>query len=185
VPYKKLLSKATGAEKCRIFSGWVFAFLSGVGAPLFAFFIGDAINEFKPDAEAMEVRSEIRIIFFFILAIGVIVWIFSFLYWMCVLTFANSVAMRTKQAYLKAILRQEAAWFDLVNYMELGARMEKETLAINKALGEKFGEYIKSIGTLISGLCVGFAKGWSLALCILIIGPFMAVAGGLMQWVVK
>jgi len=96
VSFKKLISKATGPEKCRIFCGWVFAFLSGVGTPLFAFFLGDAINEFKPGAVATEVRTQVRIIFFFILAIGFTVWLFSFLYWICVLTFANSVAMRTK-----------------------------------------------------------------------------------------
>lgn len=39
VAFSKLISNATGGEKCVMYIGWVFAFLTGIGMPLFAQFM--------------------------------------------------------------------------------------------------------------------------------------------------
>jgi ABC-type multidrug transport system fused ATPase/permease subunit len=49
-------------------------------------------------------------------------------------------------------------------------------MKINKAIGEKVGLVLFSVGMTISGLVIGFINGWSLALVMLAIGPIMGVA---------
>ena len=43
---------------------------------------------------------------------------------------SSKITARIKREYMAAILRQESAWFDLVNYTELPARLAKETATI-------------------------------------------------------
>ena len=49
--------------------------------------------------------------------------------------------------------------------------MNRECLSIQRAIGEKFGQIVFSFSMCLSGLSLGFVKGWSLALVICAIGP--------------
>ena len=92
-------------------------------------------------------------------------------YWIILLRFSNVIARRTKETYLEAILKQETGWFDSFNYSELSSRITKETIAINKAVGEKVGLMIFAIGMTMCGLAIGIINGWSLALANCAVGP--------------
>ena len=48
-------------------------------------------------------------------------------------------------------------------------------MSIQRAIGEKFAQIIFSLTMCISGLTLGFTKGWSLALAITAIGPIFMV----------
>ena len=81
-------------------------------------------------------------------------------------------------------MHQESAWFDIVSYTELSAKIAKESQAIELALGDKAGQITFSISMSLSGFMVGFFKGWSLALAILAIAPaliFVAMLFGKVQ----
>lgn len=77
--------------------------------------------------------------FIVMLCVGFGIGSLGFGYWTILLKFSNNVARRTKENYLNAILKQETGWFDSFNYNELSARITKETMAINTAIGEKVG----------------------------------------------
>ena len=76
---------------------------------------------------------------------------------------------------MKAILRQDCAWFDQVNYQEFNARLSAEIQSIQKATGEKFSLIIFSLGLAFAGLILGFVKGWKLALAMCLIGPMIVI----------
>lgn len=82
---------------------------------------------------------------------------------------------RLKTRYLHAVLRQESAWFDIINHQELADRIPKEILAIKRALGEQAGDFTFSITMSISGLAFAFTRGWALTLAILAIAPVAIV----------
>jgi ABC-type multidrug transport system fused ATPase/permease subunit len=119
-------------------------------------------------------------VFISCLVLGGTIFFIGFGAWYTVLNVAVNVTQRTKQNYLSAILKQEGAWFDMVNYNELSARMTKETMAINKALGEKQSVVVQSIGMAVLGLAVAFIKGYSLAIAYCAICPVIILAGFLM-----
>lgn len=77
---------------------------------------------------------------------------------------------------MRAILNQECAWFDQINYTELSARISRETLAIQRGLGEKAGNVTLAMGTIIAGIVVGALRGWAISLCILAIMPMIAIS---------
>jgi ABC-type multidrug transport system fused ATPase/permease subunit len=67
---------------------------------------------------------------YWMFGIGVAVWLFSFAYTSLLAIFSEKTSRRIKIAYLRAIFRQDASWFDNTNYTELSANLAKQTACI-------------------------------------------------------
>ncbi len=172
-----------------MYFGWLFAACSGAVLPGFIFMIGDVFDSFGPDQDPESTLILIRRVTKIMGLLAVILLVTGFLQYSLTIEAAARVAGRIRVEYLRAILRQESAWFDLTNYTELSARLSKETLSIQKAMGEKYSQIIFSVCMSLSGLSLGMIKGWSLALAMLGIAPIMligiSVFGGFMGSKVK
>ena len=108
---------ASRSEKCMMYWGLVFAALGGAGTPAFVFLMGDVLDGFDPNQNDPEATlNTTRNLTWIFVGIGFGVWLCVYMYWVLMLTFAERVSHKIKQAYLKAILQQECAWFDQVNY---------------------------------------------------------------------
>mmetsp|Transcript_10621 Transcript_10621/g.17848 ORF Transcript_10621/g.17848 Transcript_10621/m.17848 type:complete len:339 (+) Transcript_10621:8-1024(+) len=166
VPYSKLYSLATGSDKVLLYVGWVAAVITGLGLPSFVFLFGDVVDSFGPTVTPEEALEEIEVICLIFVIIGVGIQIFGYMFYAFLLIFSERVAKRTRIAYLRAILKQEAAWFDLKNYQELSSRISKEILAIQKALGEKFGTLLFALAMCCSGLFFAAFRGWKFTLVV-------------------
>ena len=57
VSFGKLLSLATGCEKCTFIIGYIFAAITGACLPLFFFFIGPIFDSFGPNSDPEETRD--------------------------------------------------------------------------------------------------------------------------------
>lgn len=112
--------------------------------------------------------------------LGLGVWFFSSLYYSLLMTYSYRVAKKVRVAYLEAILSQEIGWFDKNNPQELSARITKETQAIENALGDKYGDVLRSAGLVLSGFAIAFSRGWSFSLALLVLFPFISASGGLL-----
>ena len=68
-----------------------------------------------------------------------IVWIGAYLSYYLTQKGALMVVRGTKKAFFDAILVQESAWFDSVNYSELAARISNDSKAMEVGIGQKYG----------------------------------------------
>jgi len=94
-------------------------------------------------------------------------------------------AARIRGLYLRAILRQEVAFFDQrATTGEVVGRMAGDTVLIQDAMGEKVGKCIQLLVAFAGGFAVAFAQGWLLALVMLATIPPLVLAGALMSSVV-
>jgi ATP-binding cassette, subfamily B (MDR/TAP), member 1 len=94
-------------------------------------------------------------------------------------------AARIRALYLRAILRQEVAFFDQrASTGEVVARMSGDTALIQDAVGEKVGKFVQLLVTFLGGFAVAFAQGWLLALVMLATIPPLVLAGAVMSSVV-
>ena len=57
----------------------------------------------------------------------------------------------------------------------MASRVQQETKMIQNGIGQKFGQMLFSAGMGFSGLCLGFVKGWSLALPMLFLCPILFI----------
>jgi hypothetical protein len=102
VTYKKLISMATNQDLCYMYTGWVFAALTGIGMPVWAVLIGDLFDAFGP-IDPVEGFEQIKFFSLVIFLVGVAMWICCFVYWSCLLIFAERIARGIKIKYLEAI----------------------------------------------------------------------------------
>ncbi|CAO2170253.1 unnamed protein product [Urochloa humidicola] len=87
-------------------------------------------------------------------------------------------AARIRALYLKAILRQDIAFFDMeMSTGQVVERMAGDTFLIQDAIGEKVGKSIQLLSTFIGGFIIAFVRGWLLALVMLSSIPPIAIAG--------
>jgi len=177
VSFGKLISFANRREKCMLWTGWLFACISGIILPAFLQIIGDVFDSFSPGTPPEETRDIIRRQFGIMMGLCAVIMITATLQSSCLAAASSKIAARIKTRYLEAILRQESAWFDLINYTELSSRLARESQSMQRAIGEKFGQIIFSLSMGASGVTLGFTKGWSLALAIMAIGPFFMIGG--------
>ena len=98
---------------------------------------------------------------------------------------SEKIVRKIRTSYITAILRQECAWFDTNNPAELSARIGKETLAIQRALGEKMGMILLAFAMTTSGLAIAFVKGWSFSLVVVAAFPFIMIGTTLLNKVVQ
>lgn len=78
-----------------------------------------------------------------------------------------------------SILRQEMGWFDTYKSGELNSRLTDDIDKIKDGIGDKLGNAFQFISSFISGIAIGFIRGWKLTLVILSLSPiliFLSVA---------
>ncbi|OAY73622.1 ABC transporter B family member 21, partial [Ananas comosus] len=94
-------------------------------------------------------------------------------------------AARIRGLYLKAILRQDIAFFDKeMTTGQVVERMSGDMILIQDAIGEKVGKFIQLVATFLGGFIIAFTKGWLLSLVMLSSIPPVVIAGATMSWFV-
>ncbi|MBA0834357.1 hypothetical protein Goarm_006717 [Gossypium armourianum] len=95
-------------------------------------------------------------------------------------------AARIRGLYLKTILRQDIAFFDVeTNTGEVVARMSGDTVLIQDAMGEKVGKVLQLLSTFFGGFTIAFVKGWLLTLVMLSSIPLLVISGATMAVIIS
>jgi ATP-binding cassette subfamily B (MDR/TAP) protein 1 len=169
-----------------MYIGWAAASLTGLGLPSFVFLIGDVINSFDAVNTTPEsMLDKIKILAIAFSCVGLFIYIVSYIYFALLLMSSERIIKKTRTAYVEAILKQESAWFDVNNPSELNARIGKECITMQKALGEKMGTILLAFAMTLAGLTFAFIKGWSFSLAVLGSFPFIAFATAMMNKVLQ
>ncbi|XP_010260045.1 PREDICTED: ABC transporter B family member 20 [Nelumbo nucifera] len=90
----------------------------------------------------------------------------------------QTAVIRSK--YVQVLLNQDMSFFDTYgNNGDIVSQVLSDVLLIQSALSEKVGNYIHNMATFFSGLVIGLANCWQIALITLATGPFIVAAGGI------
>jgi ATP-binding cassette, subfamily B (MDR/TAP), member 1 len=92
---------------------------------------------------------------------------------------AERKARRIRTLYVKSLLSQEQAWYDVHRVNELTARIAADSNLVQDAVGEKFGQGIQHMSSFIGGFIIGFARSPKLTGVLISIFPVMAGSAGL------
>uniref|UniRef100_K3W851 Uncharacterized protein n=1 Tax=Globisporangium ultimum (strain ATCC 200006 / CBS 805.95 / DAOM BR144) TaxID=431595 RepID=K3W851_GLOUD len=89
---------------------------------------------------------------------------------------ASRQAKRIRGEYVSAIITKEIGWFDVNEPMQLATRVADSTVTIQEGMGSKVGDGLRFFSMGVSGVVIGFVKGWELTLVLLVLTPFIAFA---------
>ena len=86
--------------------------------------------------------------------------------------------LRLKQAYVRAIVRQDIGWYDTSRPEELSTRIGESVSTVTAGLASPLAEPMEAVTALTFGWILAFSKNWAVALVILGIAPmlFMSIA---------
>ncbi|KAL6621267.1 hypothetical protein ACP70R_033699 [Stipagrostis hirtigluma subsp. patula] len=177
VALRRLFAFADRTDAALMAVGAVAAVANGMAQPLMTFIFGHVIDAFGSAATSHILHTVTKVIMNFVyLAIGA--GLASTLQVSCWTITGERQAARIRALYLKAILRQDIAFFDMeMSTGEVVERMAGDTFLIQDAIGEKVGKSIQLLSTFIGGFIIAFVRGWLLALVMLSSIPPMIVAG--------
>lgn len=194
VSLRELFSHADKLDYIYMFFGSIGAILHGLTLPAQLFIFGKLITDFVnfeiqkekiakntlPPGEDI-INIEDRMLFFAeIYAYAAVVsWLVGYI--QCAFWSISAIrqAHRIRLKFLDAILRQDIGWFDVNEAGGLTTRMFEDLTQIQSGIGDKIGNTLQAISTLIGGFVVAFVLGWKLALVMLAMCPLIVVAGGL------
>ncbi|KAI5121086.1 hypothetical protein M0805_008599 [Coniferiporia weirii] len=117
------------------------------------------------------------------IGLGMLVCVFTYMYTWVYTGEINSKRIREK--YLKAVLRQDIAYFDNVGAGEVASRIQTDTHLIQQGMSEKVALSVQFIAAFVTGFIVAYVRSWRLALALSSILPCIAITGGVMNKIVS
>ena len=169
VPYSRLFLFATPADKAMIAVGVIAAALNGVIFPCFTLVFGKLLNSLGASQAGFAVVVQEYALFFLLIALGA--GLTGFLETWLPMVAAERQMAQVRSRYVRALLRQDAAWHDTNRTGEAASRLAEETVLWQAGIGEKLTGAIKFSVTFVAGLAVGFSKSWALTLVIFACTP--------------
>ena len=176
VSFKILFRYATRKDYFYIIFGTLAAIADGTSLPLFALFFGSIPNTFISGSgdEIVHAGGQVALKFVYLGIGSFIAAYFGFVCWMIV---GETQSIEIRKRYFKSLLQQDIAFYDTINPNEISAKISDECFNIQQGIGEKVPAFLYSIALLISGLIIGFVKGWQLALVLTGFMPFIVFTG--------
>lgn len=162
--------------------GIFLALVFGSTQPLMSFVFGSMINVFNETGEEFD-KGITKYALYFV-GLGAIGGISGWGQTYCFQISSERQIRRLKEAYLKAVLRQEIAWFDTTIPGKLSSRINGDAVVIQEGISEKAGQFWQFLALFLSGFIIGFYQGWRLALVILAVVPALAIMGAVIMKVV-
>lgn len=133
------------------------------------------------DTSAIEFRQSAASDALYLTCIGIGMFLCTYVY-MTVWTYTGEVnAKRIREQYLRAILRQEIAYFDDVGAGEVATRIQTDTHLVQQGISEKVPIVVSFICSFITGFVLAYARSWRLALALTSILPCIAITGAVMN----
>ncbi|KAF8503872.1 P-loop containing nucleoside triphosphate hydrolase protein [Gautieria morchelliformis] len=177
--------------------GIIAAVAAGAAQPLMSLFFGNLTNSlvnfgivanavhFDVHNEALiaaadDFRATAALDASYITYIGLASFICTYTY-MFIWTYTGQVmAKRVRETYLRAVLRQDIAFFDNVGPGEIATRIQTDTHLLQQGTSEKVALVFNYSGAFFSGFALAYARSWRLALALSSILPCMIITGGIL-----
>ncbi|THH03905.1 hypothetical protein EW145_g5914 [Phellinidium pouzarii] len=117
------------------------------------------------------------------IGLGIFVAVFVYMYTWVYTGEINS--KRIRERYLKAVLRQDIAYFDNVGAGEVASRIQTDTHLIQQGMSEKVALSVQFVAAFVTGFIVAYVRSWRLALALSSILPCIGITGAVMNKIVS
>ncbi|CDO69243.1 hypothetical protein BN946_scf185042.g145 [Trametes cinnabarina] len=117
----------------------------------------------------------------YLVYIGIGMFVCTYMY-MYIWVYTGEVnAKRIRERYLRAILRQDIAYFDNVGAGEVATRIQTDTHVVQQGISEAVGHIFNYLSAFVTGYVLAYVRSWRLALAMTSMLPGISIAGALMD----
>ena len=117
----------------------------------------------------------------YLLAIGLGMFVATWSYMFIWNYTGELLSKRVRENYLRAVLRQEIAYFDDLGAGEVATRIQTDCHLVQDGTSERVAIIVQYLSTFVTGFVLAFARGWRLALALSSILPVIVATGAIMM----
>ncbi|KAL0573652.1 hypothetical protein V5O48_008298, partial [Marasmius crinis-equi] len=142
--------------------------------------VGDAARDSFPQVAAA-FRHDAAMLALWLTVIGVGQFLVTYIYMFTWVYTGEVNAKRVREHYLRAVLRQDIAFFDKVGAGEVTTRIQTDTHLVQQGTSEKVALVVNYLSAFFTAFILSFARSWRLALALCSILPVTTTAGFVMS----
>uniref|UniRef100_A0A672QJH2 ATP-binding cassette sub-family B member 5 n=1 Tax=Sinocyclocheilus grahami TaxID=75366 RepID=A0A672QJH2_SINGR len=183
---------ADGVDIFLMLLGTVMSIANGTVLPLMVIVFGDMTNSFVDDTiaenlknitlppsdnESLGEQMTRHAIYYSIM--GFVVLFAAYMqvaFWTLA---AGRQVKKLRKRFFHSIMKQEIGWFDVNETGQLNTRLTDDVYKINEGIGDKLGMLLQNLTTFLTGIIIGFVKGWKLTLVILAVSPLLGISAAI------
>lgn len=176
VSLRKLYSMVDRSDKLLMVAGTFGAMVTAAGMPYFMVFFGKALDGFH---DLNDIKSKVQDFALLFCIFGCIVLFTGFIQVSCWTITGERQALRIKESYVAAILRQNVAWFDEHPPGELPTTVTSIMGKITDGMGRKIPDVLMNGFGAIGCIIVAFYMNPQLAAIVLACLPLNGISVGM------
>ncbi|KAI0953276.1 hypothetical protein AcW1_007535 [Taiwanofungus camphoratus] len=200
VSFTSMFRFSTRTELALDFLGLIAAAAAGAAQPLMSLLFGNLTEAFVTFGQAVKAaeagtpgaasalpvaaanfRSKAAHDASYLVAIGCGMLVCTYTYMTTWVYSGEMNAKRIRERYLRAVLRQDIAFFDNVGAGEVATRIQTDTHLVQQGISEKVAIVVNFFASFVTGFALAYARSWRLALALSSMLPCIAVTGGVMN----
>lgn len=162
--------------RLRIFSSCVFAVISGAVFPAMAFYFAFAFEELAADSTGEDFMQTVRELAFAFLIMGAIVFVSMTAQATLMELAAREMTNKFKIEWFKALMRQDVAYFDIMDVSGEGSIITINARKYRKGVGAKLANALQFFVTFCGGIGYAVYASWQVSLAVLAIAPFVSLS---------
>mgnify|MGYP005848725639 CR=1 FL=1 len=157
--------------------GTISGIAHGLAWPALAYFLSQSYQTMSgasalaPEDDPM---GQIRSISYTFMALGAYSFVTAFFQTFSLELVSARASRLLQMDWFRALLRQDAAFFDVTDVSGMVALVNPAAIAYSKGIGRKLGELIQNLATGIGGIIFALYSSWKVALLVFGILPFLA-----------
>ncbi|OSS43271.1 hypothetical protein B5807_12119 [Epicoccum nigrum] len=169
--YTALVRYAKTKEAFAMIVATVASIVAGATMPFMTLVYGNltgSFTSFSVEAVAVpQLNDQINQYTLYLVYIGIVSYATSWISFVGFSYAGERITKQIRQLYLRAILRQNIAFFDFLGSGEITARISSDMNLLQDGTGHKVGLFITGISTFVSAIIIGFIQSWKLSLIML------------------
>lgn len=154
--------------------GCIAGVANGAVYPALAYLFSNSFSDIS--AAANDGLSQVRELAFTFMIVGSYALVVSLIQGWSFEICAYRGCMNLRLKWFKALLRQDAAFFDVYDTAGMANSVGPASNKFRRGLGRKFGEGIQFLFTGVFGLAYSFYSSWRVALVVLCVIPFVCAS---------
>ncbi|KAJ4372965.1 hypothetical protein N0V83_003256 [Neocucurbitaria cava] len=171
VGYFSLFRYASGKDKLIMVVAFFAAIAAGAVMPLMTLVYGNfagSFTSFSVDAiAAAHFRHQINKFTLYFVYLGIGSFVCNFIAIVGFSYTGERITQQIRELYLRAIFRQNIAFFDFLGSGEITTRISSDMNLVQDGIGQKIGLFVTGTSMFCSALIVGFVRSWKLSLIML------------------
>ncbi|EUC43635.1 hypothetical protein COCMIDRAFT_6944 [Bipolaris oryzae ATCC 44560] len=168
VTYFSLFRYATAKDKAIMVIALIASIAAGAVMPLMTVVYGNfggSFTSFSVDAvAAARFQHQIEKFTLYFVYLGIGAFVTSYVSIIGFSYTGERITRTIRELYLRAIFRQNIAFFDFLGSGEVTTRISSDMNLVQDGIGQKIGLFVTGISMFVSAVIVGFIRSWKLSL---------------------